>query len=68
MRLVWTPTGVRGRTQERGPEKELHRVSIRGFQKGYEAELESDTEMVSVVRARGKDKKQEVKPRGRTEV
>ena len=65
MRLVWTPRGVRGRTQEREPEKDWHRVSIRGFQRGYEAELESETEIVSVVRGRGKDKKREVTPRGR---
>jgi hypothetical protein len=66
MRLVWTPRGVRGRTQEREPEKDWRRVSIRGFQKGYEAELESDTEVVSIVRGRGKDKKREVTPRART--
>jgi hypothetical protein len=68
MRLVWTPRGVRGRTQEREPEKDWRRVSIRGFQKGYEVELESDTEVVSIVRSRGQDKKREVKPHGRTEV
>jgi hypothetical protein len=68
MRLVWTPRGVRGRTQQGEPEKDLRRVSIRGFQKGYEAELESDIEVVSVVRARGQDKKREVKPRARPEV
>ena len=66
MRLVWTPRGVRGRTQEREPEKDWRRVSIRGFQRGYEAELESDTEVVSIVRGRGKDKKREVTPRART--
>jgi len=66
MRLVWTPRGVRGRTQQGEQDKDWRRVSIRGFQKGYEAELESDTEVVSIVRARGQDKKREVKPRGRT--
>jgi hypothetical protein len=30
--------------------------------------LESNAEVVSVVRARGQDKKREVKPHGRTEV
>jgi hypothetical protein len=65
MRLVWTPRGVRGRTQQNEPDKDWRRVSIRGFQKGYEAELESDTEVVRVVRARGQDKKREVKPRAR---
>jgi hypothetical protein len=65
MRLVWTPRGVRGRTQEREPEKDWRRVSIRGFRKGYEAELESDTEVVSIVRGRGQDKKREVTPRAR---
>jgi hypothetical protein len=68
MQLVWTPRGVRGKAKQNEPEKDWRRVSIHGFRKGYEAELESDTEMVSVVRVRGKDKKQEVKPRGRTEV
>jgi hypothetical protein len=66
MRLVWTPRGVRGRTQEGEPEKDCRRVSIRGFQKGYEVELESNTEVVSIVRRRGQDKKREVKPRGRS--
>jgi hypothetical protein len=65
MRLVWTPRGVRGRTQQNEPDKDWRRVSIRGFKKGYEAELENDDEVVSVVRAREKDKKREVKPRGR---
>jgi hypothetical protein len=68
MRLVWTPRGVRGRTQEREPEKDWRRVSIRGFQKGYEVELESDTEVVSIVRALGEDIKREVTPRARPEV
>jgi hypothetical protein len=66
MRLIWTPQGVRGRTQEREPEKNWRRISIRGFQRGYEAELESETEIVSVVRGRGKDKKREVMHRART--
>ena len=66
MRLVWTPRGIRGRTREREPEKDWRRVSIRGFQRGYEAELESETEVVSIVRGRGKDKKREVTPRART--
>jgi len=66
MRLVWTPRGVRGRTQERETEKDWRRVRIRGFQRGYEAELESDTEVVSIVRGRGKDKKREVTTRART--
>jgi len=65
MRLVWTPRGIRGRTQQNEPEKDWRRVSIRGFQKGYEAELESDDEVVKVVRARGQDKKREVTPRAR---
>jgi hypothetical protein len=68
MRLVWTPRGVRGRTQQNEPDKDWRRVSIRGFQKGYEAELESDTEVVSIGRARGQDKKQEVTPRARPTV
>jgi hypothetical protein len=68
MRLVWTPRGVRGRTQQNEPDKDWRRVSIRGFQKGYEAKLESDAEVVSVVRARGKDKKREVRSHGRTAV
>ena len=63
MRLVWTPRGVRGRTQQGEQDKDWRRVSIRGFQKGYEAELESDTEVVSIVRAHGEDKRREVKPR-----
>jgi len=66
MRLVWTPRGVRGRTQHGEPDKDWQRVSIRGFKKGYEAEFESDTEVVSIVRGRGKDKKREVTPRART--
>jgi hypothetical protein len=68
MRLVWTPRGVRGRTQQGEQDKDWRRVSIRGFQKGYEAELESDTEVVSIVRGRGQDKKREVKPRDRSTV
>jgi hypothetical protein len=68
MRLVWTPRGVRGRTQEREPEKDWRRVSILGFQKGYEVELESDTEVVYIVRARGEDIKREVTPRARPDV
>jgi hypothetical protein len=68
MRLVWTPRGVRGRTQQSERDKDWRRISIRGFQKGYEAELESDMEVVSIVRARGQDKKREVKPRGRPAV
>jgi hypothetical protein len=68
MRLIWTPRGVRGRTQQNEPDKDWRRVSIRGFQKGYEAELESNTEVVSIVRGRGKDKKREVKPHGRTAI
>ena len=63
MRLVWTPRGVMGRTQQGEQDKDWRRVSIRGFQKGYEAELESDTEVVSIVRVHGQDKKHEVKPR-----
>jgi len=68
MRLVWTPRGVRGRTQQNEPDKDWRRVSIRGFQKGYEAELESDTEVISIVRGRGEDKKREVMPCARHQV
>ena len=66
MRLVWTPRGIRGRTQQGERERDFVRVSIRGYQRGYEAELEDDTEIVNIVRARGEDRRREVSPRGRT--
>jgi hypothetical protein len=62
MRLVWTPRGVRGRTQEGEPDTNWLRVSIRGFQKGYDVELESDTEVITIVSVRGQEVKREVKP------
>ena len=68
MRLVWTPRGIRGRTRQNEPDKDWRRVSIRGAQKGYEATLENDTEVVTVVRSKGQDKKREVKPHGRNQV
>jgi hypothetical protein len=68
MRLVWTPRGVRGVTQEGEPPQDWNRVSIRGFQKGYEAELESNTEVIIIVSVRGQEVKREVKPLARPEV
>jgi hypothetical protein len=65
MRLVWTPRGIRGRTRQGKQDRDFVRVSIRGYQRGYEAELEDDTEVVNIVKARGEDKRREVKPRGR---
>ena len=66
MRLVWTPRGIRGRIEQGGRDRDFTRVSIRGYQRGYEAELEDDAEVIKVVRAHGKDKRREVRPRGRT--
>jgi plasmid stabilization system protein ParE len=68
MRLVWTPRGVRGYTQEGEPVKDLRRISIRGFHKGYEAELESNEGVVIIVSVRGQEVKREVTPRARPEV
>jgi len=66
MRLVWTPRGIRGRIEQGGRDRDFIRVSIRGYQRGYEAELEDLEEVISIVRARGEDKRREVRPRGRT--
>jgi hypothetical protein len=68
MRLVWTPRGVRGRTQQNEPDKDWRRVSIRGFRKGYEAELGSNTEVITIVSVGGQEVKLEVKPIARPEV
>jgi hypothetical protein len=68
MRLVWTPRGVRGVTREGEPPKDWNRVSIRGFRKGYEAELGSNTEVITIVSVGGQEVKREVKPIARPEV
>jgi len=66
MRLVWTPRGVRGQIEQGERDRDFIRVSIRGYQRGYEAELEDVAEVISLVRAHGEDKRREVRPRGRT--
>ena len=66
MRLVWTPRGIRGRIEQSRRDRDFIRVSIRGYQRGYEVELEDMAEVISIVRAREEDKRREVRPRGRT--
>jgi len=65
MRLVWTKQGVRGRYEQTQPEMNFQRVSIRGFQRGFDAELETATEIVHIVKARGQERRREVTPRAR---
>ena len=60
MRLTWTPDGgVRGQLQSDAPETIIHQVTLKGYRTGFQAELETDQEVIVLVRHRQQDQKRE---------